>query len=178
MGVSLSTWFRDYVYIPLGGSRKGKVRTYIAVCLTMVVSGLWHGAMWTFVIWGALHTAGYCATRQLEKSPFYRTCVPRLAKQAFAGTGESRPPHTLGSSPTASRALRPRCYPTTCTRTPATHWPTATGRWPAGCWRTRHSASLLRRRGVASSPRAPRCWAARRPPITTRGQRYSRPGPA
>ena len=53
--ISLSSWFRDYVYIPLGGSRKGKVRTYINLFITMLLSGLWHGASWAFVIWGALH---------------------------------------------------------------------------------------------------------------------------
>jgi len=53
--ISLSTWFRDYVYIPLGGNRKGKVRKYINLMITMLVSGLWHGANWTYVIWGGLH---------------------------------------------------------------------------------------------------------------------------
>jgi len=53
--ISLSTWFRDYVYIPLGGSRKGKLRTYINLFAVFVISGLWHGAAWTFVIWGAIH---------------------------------------------------------------------------------------------------------------------------
>lgn len=53
--ISLSTWFRDYVYIPLGGSKKGKYRTYYNLFLVFVVSGLWHGAAMTFVIWGAIH---------------------------------------------------------------------------------------------------------------------------
>ena len=53
--ISLSTWLRDYLYIPLGGSRKGKVRTYINLFLTMLLGGLWHGAAWTFVLWGAWH---------------------------------------------------------------------------------------------------------------------------
>jgi len=53
--ISLSTWLRDYLYIPLGGNRKGKARTYINLVLTMVLGGLWHGANWTFVIWGAWH---------------------------------------------------------------------------------------------------------------------------
>ncbi len=53
--ISLSTWFRDYLYIPLGGSRKGKIRTYINLVITMIVSGLWHGASWNFIIWGACH---------------------------------------------------------------------------------------------------------------------------
>lgn len=55
--ISLSGWFRDYLYIPLGGSRRGKTRTYINVMIIFLVSGLWHGAAMTFVIWGALHGA-------------------------------------------------------------------------------------------------------------------------
>jgi alginate O-acetyltransferase complex protein AlgI len=53
--ISLSTWFRDYVYIPLGGSKKGPVRTYVNVLIVFLISGLWHGASWMFVIWGAIH---------------------------------------------------------------------------------------------------------------------------
>jgi alginate O-acetyltransferase complex protein AlgI len=53
--ISLSTWLRDYLYFPLGGSRKGSVRTCINIMLTMLLGGLWHGAAWTFVAWGALH---------------------------------------------------------------------------------------------------------------------------
>ncbi len=53
--ISLSSWFRDYLYIPLGGSRRGRVRTLINLFIVFLVSGLWHGASWTFVIWGALH---------------------------------------------------------------------------------------------------------------------------
>ena len=53
--ISLSTWFRDYVYIPLGGSRKGELKKDRNQLVTMLVSGLWHGANWTFVIWGGLH---------------------------------------------------------------------------------------------------------------------------
>jgi alginate O-acetyltransferase complex protein AlgI len=53
--ISLSTWLRDYLYIPLGGSRGGRLLTYRNLFLTMVLGGLWHGAAWTFVIWGAYH---------------------------------------------------------------------------------------------------------------------------
>lgn len=53
--ISLSTWFRDYVYIPLGGNRVSKVRHYINLMITFIVSGLWHGANWTFIIWGTIH---------------------------------------------------------------------------------------------------------------------------
>jgi D-alanyl-lipoteichoic acid acyltransferase DltB (MBOAT superfamily) len=55
--ISLSSWFRDYVYIPLGGNRTTRPRLYVNVMLTFLVSGLWHGASWAFVVWGALHGA-------------------------------------------------------------------------------------------------------------------------
>jgi alginate O-acetyltransferase complex protein AlgI len=53
--ISLSQWFRDYLYIPLGGNRKGKLRTSVNIFITMVLVGLWHGAAWTFILWGAWH---------------------------------------------------------------------------------------------------------------------------
>jgi D-alanyl-lipoteichoic acid acyltransferase DltB (MBOAT superfamily) len=53
--ISLSTWLRDYLYIPLGGNRKGTPRMYINIMLTMLIGGLWHGASWNFVFWGGLH---------------------------------------------------------------------------------------------------------------------------
>jgi alginate O-acetyltransferase complex protein AlgI len=53
--ISLSTWFRDYVYVPLGGNRKGPVRTYLNLMLVFFLTGLWHGASWNFVIWGFIH---------------------------------------------------------------------------------------------------------------------------
>lgn len=53
--ISLSSWLKDYLYIPLGGNRKGIVRMYVALMLTMLLGGLWHGAAWTFVVWGGLH---------------------------------------------------------------------------------------------------------------------------
>ena len=56
--ISLSGWLRDYLYIPLGGNRRGPGRTYVNLLLTMLLGGLWHGASWTFVAWGALHGLG------------------------------------------------------------------------------------------------------------------------
>jgi alginate O-acetyltransferase complex protein AlgI len=53
--ISLSSWLRDYLYIPLGGNRRGEARTYANLILVMLIGGLWHGASWTFVIWGAIH---------------------------------------------------------------------------------------------------------------------------
>jgi len=81
--ISLSTWFRDYVYVPLGGNRGGWARTRINIALTMLISGLWHGAAWTFVIWGAIHAIGRIATLGLERSEAYRERTPKILKQAL-----------------------------------------------------------------------------------------------
>jgi D-alanyl-lipoteichoic acid acyltransferase DltB (MBOAT superfamily) len=53
--MTLSRWLRDYLYIPLGGNRKGQTRTYVNIMITMVLGGLWHGAGWPFIFWGFLH---------------------------------------------------------------------------------------------------------------------------
>ena len=66
--MSLSTWFRDYVYIPVGGSRGGGAKSHRNMWLTMLVSGLWHGASWTFVVWGAVH-ALYLSVERLTRWP-------------------------------------------------------------------------------------------------------------
>lgn len=79
--ISLSTWFRDYLYIPLGGNRKGPIRTYFNLIVTFVVSGLWHGASWPFIIWGAIHGGGIAVTRALERSAFYSNKVPAFVKR-------------------------------------------------------------------------------------------------
>lgn len=60
--ISLSTWLRDYLYIPLGGNRRGRVRRYLNLALTMLLGGLWHGASWTFVVWGGLHGGALALT--------------------------------------------------------------------------------------------------------------------
>ena len=65
--ISLSSWLRDYLYIPLGGSRKGSLFTYRNLMITMVLGGLWHGASWNFVIWGALHGAALAGTRMWQR---------------------------------------------------------------------------------------------------------------
>src|SRR5688500_6710161 len=69
--ISLSTWLRDYVYISLGGNRKGETRTYINQMITMLLGGLWHGASWRFIIWGALHGLALTAHK------FYTSRFPR-----------------------------------------------------------------------------------------------------
>ncbi|HYL78117.1 MAG TPA: MBOAT family O-acyltransferase [Bryobacteraceae bacterium] len=63
--ISLSTWLRDYLYIPLGGNRRGEAKTYRNLMLTMLLGGLWHGANWTFVVWGGIHGMGLALERWL-----------------------------------------------------------------------------------------------------------------
>ena len=115
--ISLSTWLRDYLYVPLGGNRKGERRTYVNLMATMLLGGLWHGAAWTFVMWGGLHGAYLSVHRKLSgsRSPPVGGWVSRTdeAPQAAgsspsdpgaasvlqaAEVGEVRAPHT-GSAP-------------------------------------------------------------------------------
>jgi D-alanyl-lipoteichoic acid acyltransferase DltB (MBOAT superfamily) len=65
--ISLSTWLRDYLYITLGGSQGAPWRTYVNLFATMVLGGLWHGASWAFIVWGALHGAGLAVTRYFQR---------------------------------------------------------------------------------------------------------------
>lgn len=81
--ISLSTWFKDYLYFPLGGSRRGAWKTYRNMLITMLVSGVWHGANWTFIAWGGLHALGRCLTRELEQTEVYHRRVPSVLKQAW-----------------------------------------------------------------------------------------------
>lgn len=80
--ISLSAWLRDYLYIPLGGNRKGNLRTYANLMTTMLLGGLWHGAAWTFVVWGGLHGAFLAAERWLKArfggGELWRRWGPRL----------------------------------------------------------------------------------------------------
>lgn len=79
--ISLSTFLRDYLYIPLGGSRAGAARGYRNLMVTFLLGGLWHGAAWTFIVWGALHGIYLCVERAIAGRP---------AKQAAAMTGWRR----------------------------------------------------------------------------------------
>ncbi len=67
--ISLSTWLREYLYIPLGGNRKGNLLTYRNLILTMLLGGLWHGASWNFVIWGGLHGGMLAFERRFFRQP-------------------------------------------------------------------------------------------------------------
>lgn len=88
--ISLTSWFRDYLYIPLGGNRKGKVRKYVNIMIIFLVSGLWHGANWTYVVWGGLNGL-YLVIEQVSeplRRKVRRLChvdVSRFSYRFFAG---------------------------------------------------------------------------------------------
>lgn len=69
--ITLSTWLRDYLYVPLGGNRRGERRTYVNLALTMLLGGLWHGANWTFIVWGAWHGGLLAFERAIGRRPLY-----------------------------------------------------------------------------------------------------------
>jgi len=79
--ISLSTWLRDYLYLPLGGNRRGNVRTYINLFIVMLLGGLWHGAAWNFVVWGALHGLLLAGERLRGKAALYGR-LPAVARVA------------------------------------------------------------------------------------------------
>ena len=82
--ISFSSWLRDYIYFPLGGSRKGLVRTIVNTLIVFTISGLWHGAAWTFVVWGILHGLGISVERVLKQIVGNRIPVPELLKILYA----------------------------------------------------------------------------------------------
>jgi len=79
--ISLSTWFRDYVYIPLGGNRKGPILGATYLLITFLASAIWHGAAWTFVIWGLMHAVGTLFNRLLERQKWFQEKVPTMLRR-------------------------------------------------------------------------------------------------
>ncbi len=79
--ISLSTFLRDYLYIPLGGNRHGSGRTYANLAVVMLLGGLWHGANWTFIVWGAYHGAWLIAERWAGRTPIYQR-LPQAVRVA------------------------------------------------------------------------------------------------
>ncbi|TFG63078.1 MAG: MBOAT family protein, partial [Spirochaetales bacterium] len=93
--ISLSTWLKDYLYVSLGGSRKGKFKTYRTLGLTMILGGLWHGAAWNFIFWGALHGSGLIVERRFKEAGVKRRNRSREnGKLSLPGAGpaDSVPP--------------------------------------------------------------------------------------
>ena len=83
--ISLSSWLRDYLYIPLGGNRKAAWRTYANLMTTMLLGGLWHGAAWTFVVWGGLHGMYLAVERFLVSRMHHQTIWKRWLPRLFLG---------------------------------------------------------------------------------------------
>lgn len=81
--ISLSTWFRDYVYIPLGGNRLGQTRTLINLWIVFLLTGIWHGASWNFVIWGAIHGFFLMSERLIDQSHLGRIALPAWLGHAY-----------------------------------------------------------------------------------------------
>lgn len=75
--ISLSSWLRDYLYFPLGGNRKGKIRTYFNLLTVMIISGLWHGAGWTFIAWGFIHGIYSCIYKYIDTTSGKRLSHPK-----------------------------------------------------------------------------------------------------
>lgn len=97
--ISLSTWLRDYLYIPLGGNRKGKLRQQLNIMITFLISGLWHGPNWTFVLWGALHGLAQI---------FENLVLRNSRKDSSAGsktTSEGKEPLPTGQKPSSDRKI-------------------------------------------------------------------------
>lgn len=79
--ITLSQWFREYLYIPLGGNRRGNVRTYCNLCLVFLLCGLWHGANWTFIVWGLMHGL-FLVLERWRLAAFLDRC-PRLVRHFY-----------------------------------------------------------------------------------------------
>jgi alginate O-acetyltransferase complex protein AlgI len=105
--MTLSRWLRDYLYIPLGGNRKGHTRTYVNIMITMVLGGLWHGAGWPFIFWGFLHGGAQAVEhrrldiRKLRAQRRLRTAAPPLDDPGGLGRAAGAPPgpHEIDTRP-------------------------------------------------------------------------------
>ena len=164
--ISLSTWLRDYLYIPLGGNRRGPSRTYVNLLLMMLLGGLWHGAAWTFVIWGAIHGTLLAVERARGRAAIYgglprpaADCADVRPRRASPGCSSAPTPWTA-PGPTCARwwgrrrCRRPRSWParrstrrTTCSRSSSA---------ACSCGRAPQAWTLTQR---LTAPRAALCLA-------------------
>ena len=86
--ISLSTWFRDYLYIPLGGNRGSRLRTHLNLIITMLLCGLWHGAAWTFVLWGLIHGLYLSVHRFMPRKSALISFWPKAISAKVVNLGE------------------------------------------------------------------------------------------
>ena len=106
--MTLSQFLRDYLYIPLGGNRHGRVRRYVNLMITMLLGGLWHGAGWTFVVWGGLHGVYLCINHAWNNfGPEGRAALCAVGRCRGRGPDIYGRRHRLGVLP-RRRTFRPR----------------------------------------------------------------------
>ena len=111
--ITLSFWLRDYLYIPLGGNRGSEWRISVNIMITMLLGGLWHGASWTFVVWGAYHGVGQVIGRRRRAARVARGCRPsRWAGPGSPGPGSS--PSRWSASGGSSSVPTPSATPSPC----------------------------------------------------------------
>ena len=108
--ITLSMWLRDYLYIPLGGNRGSKSSMYRNIMITMLLGGLWHGAGWTFVIWGAIHGVGQC-TGHFRRERQVTQGIDPSSIVAAPSPGSASPPSTSSVSAGSSSAPTPSTTP-------------------------------------------------------------------
>ena len=116
--ISLSTWLRDYVYIPLGGNRGSRFATYRNLLLTMFIGGFWHGAAWTFIIWGLFHGLLLCAYRPIERR-LATARVPRPLRNARASETSALETFATGTSSSETPASKSPASEAPSFQTPA-----------------------------------------------------------
>jgi alginate O-acetyltransferase complex protein AlgI len=159
--ISLSTWLRDYLYIALGGGRGAPWRTYLNLIVTMLLGGLWHGASWTFLVWGGLHGGGLAVTRYFQRTASdagaARRMLARCAAIAVAGVALQR--IALDGAGAWSQLVVTWLYLTPLWAV-LTAWlsreqPVSSGP-PRAQHRERRGRRRGRRPGAAAEPRAPR----------------------
>ncbi len=107
--ISLSTWLRDYLYIPLGGSKHGSWHTYRNLMITMVLGGLWHGASWNFVVWGTLHGLALAGTRLWQRRKRSATQAPEGESAPLPSRRGAIAPPVVPAAPWYARAIGVFC---------------------------------------------------------------------
>ncbi len=161
--ITLSRWLRDYLYVPLGGNRGSRARTYVNLLTVMLLGGLWHGAAYTYIVWGAIHGAVPGAGAGAATAPARRRLPGAVGRERHGPWPCRRPCWSRGSTSAATpwaaprpswptwRSARGQCRPAGCSRrccscyrswrcTSTPGWK-STSRWgrsalaPKGCWR-------------------------------------------
>jgi alginate O-acetyltransferase complex protein AlgI len=156
--ISLSNWMREYLYVPLGGNRKGTARTYLNLWVVFLISGFWHGAAWNFVAWGAFHGFFLCFDKLAKRSCSACSWPCRWSRWRRAGRRTIRW-RAWRRRPHAQRSARGPGGTGRCRRNSTPGWASASG--CAGCSCARPTSSTSRCSAPCRSAAARRCcWGA------------------